>query len=91
MEFYKIKHKPTGLYYKPAKGSYKKVSLSQFGKVYTRKSDADRVLEMIRTKKVNIYVTESLKIKYNLDTQKACYNFVLTYNSKDFELEEYKL
>lgn len=41
MELYKLKHKPTGLYYQPVKGKYGSVTnLSKKGKIYQSKSNA---------------------------------------------------
>lgn len=39
MKFYKILHKPTGMYYQPVKGrfSYQKTNLSKNGKIYQNK------------------------------------------------------
>lgn len=39
MELYKLKHKPTGLYYQPVRGTYswRKSNLSKKGKIYQDK------------------------------------------------------
>lgn len=51
--FYKIRHIPTGLFYKPSiHGS--KLNLSKHGKVYTRKPNTDRVAN-VRWKETDNY------------------------------------
>lgn len=41
MEIYKLKHKPTGLYYQPVRGSYwQKTNLSKKGKIYQNGANA---------------------------------------------------
>lgn len=35
--FYKLKHIPTGLFFKPSAANYKKENLSKIGKVYQKK------------------------------------------------------
>lgn len=42
MELYKLKHKPTGLYYQPVRGRWigEKTNLSKKGKIYQNKQNA---------------------------------------------------
>lgn len=91
MKPYRLKHKPTGLYYTPVKGRYENQSnLSKKGKVYLNKSNAligvgDTIVIYVSVKQY-----ESMKDIFDaLGIKKCDYNRVYTLRAKksDFEIE----
>lgn len=88
--YYKIKHVPTGLYYKPALGILYKTNLSKKGKVYSINLLArmsDPVYLHITEKQYNDLKEVFDKYGVNEDT----YGYFLKCPKSDFELETLNL
>lgn len=87
MEVYKVRHKPTGLFYQPTTGSYRdtKSNLSLSGKIYqSRKYPKD-----LHTGGVNI--SRSLIKKYNPTYKETSRGNYLGSVETDWEVVTYKL
>lgn len=100
MEIYKLKHKPTGLYYQPARGRWsgQKTNLSKKGKIYQSginglmgKSDTITINVSNRQYKENKEIFDSLGI-YDIN-ERYCYGscrtpeYMLRCKKSDFEKE----
>ena len=84
--FYKLRHKPTGLFYQPIKGRWKedKTNLAVNGKVYShRRPQYER-------QPVHIYVSSHLVKKYNIDAEETSYGNRLQVPFSDLEWVEYE-
>lgn len=91
MKPYRLKHKPTGLYYTPVKGRYENQSnLSKNGKVYLNKINALTGVGDTIIIYVSIKQYEKMKDVFDkLGAEKSKWNRVYTLRSKksDFEVE----
>lgn len=81
--FYKIRHKASGLFYRPA--STTTSNLSKVGKLYNRKPSLKRIQGLHITKKQNdeIFGGAGMLMRYSTLYHIGC-------NINDFELEEYE-
>lgn len=93
INLYRIKHKPTGFYYTPSKGSG---NLSKKGKVYVgRKPSLDYVkvitiklrLYSDRAKKLNKSIIDYFNI--NIDQERYFYSKLFETNLEDWEIVKY--
>lgn len=89
MKFYKLRHKPTGLFYKPSNFAYggNKSNLSEKGKVYIKKPSIRNMC--------GLYVSHKQIKKYNLTVVARTYEYqqhVLPCDKqRDFEIVEYEV
>lgn len=51
MTFYKLRHRPTGLFFKPNRSPYQKCNLSNVGKTYNKKPSLGHLGKFIYTGK----------------------------------------
>lgn len=74
---YKLRHKPTGLFYKPTRGYYK-TNLSEKGKIYTERS--------FPKYEITGSMSPTLSIKLGLKS-----SLILGIKKEDWEIVEYEL
>lgn len=102
MELYKLKHKPTGLYYQPVRGRFNrnKTNLSKRGKVYQTQSNALNGVGDTITINVSEKQYDSNKELFNslgiYDSNERYYGsyhdpeYILRCKKSDFEIEYIK-
>ena len=89
MELYRLKHKPTGLYYQPVRGKYDNVTnLSKRGKIYQTKANAligqgDTIVIYISEKQYNA----QKELFDSLGADKYYRRMTLRCKKEDFEVE----
>jgi len=87
MKAYRLKHLPTGLYFKPNTAHRGKNNLSKTGKLYSKKPSSTYGVG-------HLYVSKSIDKEFNLHAQKSKYNFGTLYiNSikEDWKIVEINL
>ena len=84
---YKLRHKPTGLFYQPVKGRWSrdKSNLSKRGKIYETK----QYPKDLHTGGVTI--SESLQKQFNLVVRHTSYGNYLSTLESDWEIVKYNL
>lgn len=84
---YKLKHKPTGLYYQPVKGRWTddKTNLSKTGKIYTSLANAKSAGS------VRICISKSQIKKTGSSYRETPYGNIIDTESEDWEIEKFTL
>lgn len=84
---YKVRHKPTGLFYQPVKGRWtgSKSNLSKRGKLYETKQYPKRLYTG------GVQVSDNLAKEFKITLENKRYGNYLRTKEEDWEVVEYKL